>query len=109
MQKTLEIAAAYDLALTFGNWGTEIGPRAGPNARTHSQKEWWCLRRYLFTLAGVDRLQFPIRIEKGERPDFRCMFGAHALGIEITTVTTSEDEAEMTKREKLGRASLVGS
>jgi hypothetical protein len=93
----IEIGTSANLAHTFGTLGCAVGPRTGPDARTHEQREWWCMRRYIFTLAEVDRLEFPISIEKGERPDFRCEFGSRALGIEVAEATHWSDQREMTE------------
>ena len=92
----IEIIELDDLALAFGQAGTNVGPRLGTNARTQEQKEWWCLRRYIFTLSAAGQIAFPISIVKDERPDFRCEFGPRSIGIEVTEATDPTDQRELT-------------
>ena len=86
---------ASELEQAFGDIGRRAGPRRGPDPRTQDKKEWWCLRRYVFSLSGVMRLDFPIEITKGEKPDFRCIFGGSQLGIEVAEATHPRDQREM--------------
>ena len=87
----IEASTPAELEQAFGDLGLCAGPRRGPNARTQDKKEWWCLRRYVFSLSGVMSLDFPIEITKGERPDFRCIFGGSRLGIEVAEATHPSD------------------
>jgi len=75
----LNIASRSHLASTFGSLGASVGPRTGPSTRSHQEKEWWCLRRYILTMADADELEFPISVVKGERPDFHCTSGSRGL------------------------------
>ena len=80
----LEITTPAQLKEAFGDLGTHVGPRVGSDARTKAQEKWWCFRRYVFTLAAANLVEFPISITKPERPDFRCSFGPRQIGVEIT-------------------------
>ena len=60
MTWSLEIGGPADLVHVFGILGHAVGPRTGPGIRTHDEKEWWCLRRYIFTLSAAGQLEFPI-------------------------------------------------
>jgi hypothetical protein len=104
----LEIATRADLPEAFGKLGVAVGGRTGLNRRTKAEREWWCLRRYIFTLSAARQIEFPIQIEKSERPDFRCQFPTGRVGVEVTTATTKEDEDAMDRREMSGKPALVG-
>jgi hypothetical protein len=55
-------------------------------------------------------MEFPISIEKAERPDFRCKFGPCAVGIEVSEATDRSDQEAMTKFQQSGAPiALVGS
>ncbi len=105
----IEAPSKADLQQCFGDLGTNVGPRTGSAARTKEQKELWCLRRYIFTLAAADRIDFPVVIEKSESPDFRCAFGSRTLGIEVTEATDPRDQREMTIIEQEDVPTLRGS
>src|SRR6516165_6464865 len=90
----IEASTPGELEQAFGDLGVQVGPRVGPSPRSHDQKEWWSLRRYLFSLSAAERLGFPIEIVKGERPDFRCIFGGARLGIEVAEATHPRDQRE---------------
>ena len=110
MTLSIEIGGPADLVHVFGILGRAVGPRTGPGTRTHDEKEWWCLRRYIFTLSAAGQLEFPISITKGERPDFRCEFGPRPVGIEVTEATDAQDQKGMTKFQQSGVSqALVGS
>ena len=102
----LEIGYGADLALAFGEIGVRVGPRTGADARTHEEKEWWCIRRYVFTLSAANQLEFPILITKAERPDFRCTFGSRHVGIEVGEATDPRDQEEMTMFERTQATAL---
>ena len=66
------------------------------------------MRRYIFTLAGAELVQFPMSIEKSERPDFRCEFGTRRMGVEITEATHWRDQKEFTMIAKQNAGVLQG-
>ena len=88
--------------------GRKVGPRKGSDSRTQEQKEWWCLRRHIFTLCAADQIKFPVSITKGERPDFRCKFGTRAVGIEVTEATHPSDQRELTRIDMQDGVALQG-
>ena len=104
----LRIDHADNLGDAFGDVGTKVGSRVGTRPRTHALKEWWCMRRYIFTLAGAQLVQFPISIQKSERPDFRCEFGTRRMGVEITEATHWRDQRELTMIYKQDAVILQG-
>jgi hypothetical protein len=106
---TVGIAAPADLAEALGELGTHVGPRVGHSARTQEEKEWWCFRRYILTLAEAGQIAFPISIMKSERPDFRCQFGPRFIGVEITEATHPRDQRELTLIDKQDAMVLRGS
>lgn len=85
---------------TFNALGQKVGPRRGPNRRTHTQKELFNLRQYMTTLAYYDRLTFPLKIAKTERPDFMVCDGRGTwFGLDVTEATTEEFQREPTETE----------
>jgi hypothetical protein len=103
------IANSLELGKTFDTLGASVGPRRGPDRRTKDQKEWYCLRRYLLTLAAHDRLSYPLDISKSERPDF--IVGSR--GVEVTEATEEDWQRELTESEAskgdcLTEAKLIG-
>jgi len=110
MTLSIEVGGPADLEHVFGILGRAVRPRTGRGNRTHDEKEWWCLRRYIFTLSAAGQLEFPISIRKGERPDFRCEFGPRPVGIEVTEATDAQDQKATTKLQQSGASqALVGS
>jgi len=87
-----------------------VGPRRGPNKRTKAQEERYNLRQYLLTLAEANRLAFPLRIRKGERPDYLIAeAGEEPYGLEITQGTTSSWQRELTLETRPDAGELVAS
>ena len=87
----------------MGEHGRAPLPRLG---RTKEQKELYCLRRYLFSMARASRLSFPLRVAKSEAPDF-IVSGAKDFGIEVTEATDEADQREWTRAAQLGRSSWL--
>jgi hypothetical protein len=104
----LGAASKSELLSAFGTLGTVVGDRTGPNPGSQDEKEWWCLRRYFLTLDEAELLEFPIAVEKRERPDFWCTFAGCGVGIEVTEATDRRDQREMTKMAQGDTASLLG-
>ena len=104
----IEASTHAELEQTFGDLGLQVGSRTGSGVRTHDQKEWWCLRRYIFSLSAAKRLAFPIEIVKEERPDFQCVFGDSRLGIEVAEATHPGDQRAMDQLARNSGMALVG-
>lgn len=58
--------------------------------RTTEHCETWSICRLLATLAKHERLDFPIRLTKRERPDFLLVSGDRHIGIEVTEAVNQE-------------------
>ena len=84
--RTLRSAETLDEDL--GVIGVWVGPRRGPDKRTHGQKEDYVLRRLLVAWREKGCLRLPLEIHaEGERegePDFVIVWPDRSLGIEIT-------------------------
>jgi hypothetical protein len=93
------ITNVTELHQTFETLGASVGRRRSPNRRTKDQKEWYCLRRYLLTLAGHDLLTYPFEIAKSERPDFLIDISDGRHGIEVTEATEEDWQRELTASE----------
>lgn len=79
--------------------GRRVGPRSGPNKRSKTDKELFCLRRYIATLAANGQWNYPCAVEAGERPDFMIRFYSGETGLEVTECTTESFQKELTERE----------
>lgn len=89
-----------ELRQALGELGQAVGPRKGPGRRTKDQKEWFCLRRYLLTLASRGRLPYPVTIEKADPPDFLIHDSVRgSYGVEITEATEQDWQRELTVTE----------
>jgi hypothetical protein len=58
--------------------------------RTTENCEIWSICHLLATLVKYDRLDFPIRLTKRERPDFLLVSGDRHIGIEVTEAINPE-------------------
>ena len=63
--------------------------------RTTELSETWIACRFLATAGGEGLLEFPLRVEPGERPDRVVTMPSGRVGIEITEAVP-EDEARVT-------------
>lgn len=81
--------------------GRYVGPRDGLNKRSKEDKELFCLRRYIATVAAKRQWDYPCDVNMGECPDFMIRFGNLNRGLEIREVTTEIFQRELTafKRE----------
>ena len=52
--------------------------------RTTELSETWIACRFLATAGGEGLLEFPLRVERGERPDLVVTMPSGSIGIEIT-------------------------
>ena len=96
--------APETLADDLGALGAWVGPRTGPDKRTHGQKEDYVLRRLLVAWKLTGRLRFPIEVrattdEEGG-PDF-LLFGpdGQTLGVEVTEAGEEDYQAWLTRTE----------
>ena len=80
--------------------GRRVGPRTGLRKRSKADKELFCLRRYIATLAVNSRWNYPCVVEMGESPDFMVSVGGVNRGLEITEATTQAFQKELTKIER---------
>lgn len=90
----ISIPSKQQLHEMFGVFGERCDDRL---ERTKLQEELWCLRRYLFTVASVGELSFPLEIAKCETPDFILKWTFEELGLEVTQATHCSDQREMTQ------------
>ena len=74
------------------------GRTQGP---TTAHSETWVACRFLATVAGTDLLQFPVRVEPGDRPDLVLSGPAETIGIELTeAISTNQARVDaMVERE----------
>lgn len=94
---SVTFGSTKELVDYFRSVGATVGPRKGPNKRSHDQKEFYNLRQYLPTLAANGHLQFPVTLEKGESPDFLLTNSvSKTWGLEITEATTQALQRELT-------------
>ncbi len=103
MQSTEFVLMANDrrsLIRHLRNLGQRVGPRTGVYKRSKSDKELFCLRRYLATLAANRRCGYPIAVEMGESPDFIISSRGERTGLEVTEATTQDFQKFLTRFER---------
>jgi len=99
---TLTAAGALDEDL--GGIGERVGPRKGPDKRTHGQKEDYVLRRLLVAWREAGRIPFPLTISAAQEvdgePDFTLTFeSGETRGLEITEAGTEDYQVWLTHNE----------
>ena len=65
-----------------------VPPRT--QGRTTSHTETWVACRFLSTIAGTDLLEFPLRVEPGDRPDLVLSLPTGRIGIELTEAISTD-------------------
>jgi hypothetical protein len=71
-----------DLNIQLSNIDISVPPRE--EDRTTEDCERWSMARFLATLNHYGHLQFPVLVNKRERPDFLVEAGGESYGVEIT-------------------------
>jgi Domain of unknown function DUF29 len=92
------------LADDLGVVGTWVGPRTGPDKRTHGEKEDYVLRRILLAWRAKGLLRFPVWItgmaQSMYEPDFLIKdAGNERLGLEVTEAGEENYQAWLTSIE----------
>jgi len=90
----------------LGGIGESVGPRTGPNKRTHGEKEDFVLRRLLVAWKQIKELDLPVAVrasrDEPREPDFVLRWPSGAtLGIEITEAGEENYQAWLTYVEGL--------
>ena len=95
--------SADTLADDLGSVGAWVGPRTGPDKRTHDEIEDYVLR-YLLAAWKKTRLSFPFEIsatrDEKDEPDFAFVWpDDHTLGVEVTAAGGEDHQARLTRTE----------
>jgi hypothetical protein len=101
----LTATSADDLLCRVGAIDIAVPPRT--KGRTTEQCERWSICRFLSTYAETDLLQYPLQIEKRERPDFLLSLPSSSIGIEMTEAVPPDWAWADARREKLSYEKLV--
>jgi len=108
----IEVSDIGNFDAAFGDVGLKVGPRTGEAKRTHAEKEWYVVRRFLASGLHAGLFNAPFAVERLDppAPDFGLQFrdGSAAGFIEITEATHPDDQREMTEIEYSGKATLLG-
>lgn len=102
-QRTFRSAETFTDDL--GSIGAWVGPRTGPDRRSHGEKEDYVLRRLLVAWKLTGRLRFPTEVrattdEEGE-PDFLlCWADGETVGVEVTEAGEEDYQAWLTRTER---------
>jgi hypothetical protein len=110
MMPPIKMTSLEEFDLAFGELGTAVGPRTGRNKRSHDDKEWYVVRRFLKDAIAKGLFHAPLSINKGHPPDPDFVVD-HKRGcalIEITEATDAADQREMTLSESHSRPILLG-
>jgi hypothetical protein len=97
MRASVTIARLDEFEIAFGELGAKVGPRLGTKKRTHDEKEWYVIRRFLDEAIARKLFSLPLTVEKGHppAPDFLVRDKREAF-VEITEATDEADQREMT-------------
>jgi len=92
--ESVEFGSVEELMGYFSVVGRRVGLRTsvrkGANERT-KERELYCIRQYLTTLAPNEIIRFPIRLNKGESPDFILSYcECETWGAEVVEATTND-------------------
>jgi hypothetical protein len=100
VKKQIEVSNVEVFEDAFGNVGRKVRPRA--DGRTHEEKEWYVLRRFLKCALSRGYFKCPLRIEKAEPPDpdFHIDSDGTAMWVEIIEATFNADQEEMNEIER---------
>ena len=74
--------------------------------RTTAHTETWVACRFLATIAGTGLLQYPVRVEPGDRPDLVLSGPAGLIGIEITEAISTDQARVDATVEREGTSEL---
>ena len=80
--------------------GRRVGPRTGPQKRSKADKELFCLRRYIATLASKGRWGYPCAVDMGESPDFMIKLRGVERGLEVTEATVEAFQKNLSDFER---------
>jgi hypothetical protein len=95
----LSFTSAGDLIRQLSEIDSSV-PRRTEERRSH-HRERYCIVRYLTALARHGLLEFPLKVEKSESPDFLLHLPDGAVsGIEITEAGTERSQRAATQLEK---------
>jgi hypothetical protein len=113
-QLTFEISSLADLDTAAAADGP-VGPRTGPNARTHETTERYVLRKFLkeaIPAGGI--FELPVSIRHGDpnagEPDFIMTRRGSTdviAQIEVTIATAEADQKEMAAFERSGKSMML--
>jgi hypothetical protein len=92
----------------LGDFGARVGPRIGPNKRTHDQKEDYSIRHMICGLLNSKALPIPTIIEmlepdpEGAWPDALLRWADGSIsGMEITEATSPDYQQQLTLEERI--------
>src|SRR3989339_208300 len=75
--------------------------------RTSKHRERYCLKIYLESLYKKKLLRFPMRIKKGESPDFLIIMDNETIALEITDAATENFQMAATELEKRPEGTML--
>lgn len=99
-----EFRSAETFTDDLGSIGAWVGPRTGPDKRTHGEKEDYVLRRLLVAWKETGRLEYPLEIsattDQKHAPDFILAWSnGEFLGVEVTEAGDESYQAWLTRTE----------
>ncbi|MEM7051719.1 MAG: nucleotidyltransferase domain-containing protein [Acidobacteriota bacterium] len=104
-QKTLEAGDSRSLRDRLAAVNIAVPGRT--KGRKTDDGERYCIVQYLRTLDQVGCLDFPIRVEKRERPDFEVLSGEKVVGLECTEAGSTSAHRADAELEKAPRGSVL--
>lgn len=102
---TLSARSATDLLQQLRAIDITVPPRGEGRTKEHTER--WSICRFLASHARTRLLEYPLRLEKRERPDFVLRLPSRKIGIELTEAVPPDWAWADARREKLNYENLV--
>jgi hypothetical protein len=104
----IEICSRATALASLSAFGRSVGPRIGPNKRSHDQKEDYCVRKMMLGLLSSEAAPIPNAIEmleadlEGTWPDALLHWSdGSTSGLEITEATSQDYQRQLALEERI--------
>lgn len=101
----LSAQSAADLLRQLKAIDISVPLRTGGRTTEHCER--WSICRFLASYAEIELIDYPLRIEKRERPDFLLQLPSGDIGVEVTEAVPPDWAWVDARREKLNYENLV--
>ncbi len=99
MLPDLQAKDAEELQTLLMQWGQKAPGRLARRGK-QAELERWIVNRWLTARLNSGDLEYPVRIWRGENPDFSIDVGPETIGLELTEGVDQEEQIEWTNNAK---------